>query len=85
MPSLGFCASSRPSCFVGSMVYYEIPGKINLAKLRENGLDLDMLCRHYIYITEFLWKVSTPDENSAAAGAGNSERVWHVQRGQRDV
>lgn len=42
----------------GSVIYYEIPGQINLAKLKENGLDLDALCRHYIYITEFLWNVS---------------------------
>lgn len=41
----------------GSVVYYEIPGQISLAKLRENGLDMDALCRHYVYITEFLWKV----------------------------
>ncbi|CAN0183935.1 unnamed protein product [Ectocarpus sp. 12 AP-2014] len=40
----------------GSVVYYEIPGKIDLNKLRENGLDMDSLCRHYVYITEFLWK-----------------------------
>lgn len=40
----------------GSMVYYEIPGKISLPKLKEHGLDLDVLCRHYVYITEFLWK-----------------------------
>lgn len=40
------------------MVYYEIPGQISLSKLRENGLDMDSLCRHYVYITEFLWNVS---------------------------
>lgn len=39
------------------MVYYEIPGEISLTKLRENGLDMDALCRHYVYITEFLWRV----------------------------
>lgn len=41
----------------GSIVYYEIPGQISLPKLRENGLDMDALCRHYVYITEFLWNV----------------------------
>eukprot|EP00752_Nemacystus_decipiens_P005681 g5141.t1 len=40
----------------GSVVYYEIPGQIDLTKLRENGCDMDGLCRHYVYITEFLWK-----------------------------
>lgn len=44
----------------GSLVYYEIPGQISLPKLRENGLDMDSLCRHYVYITEFLWNVSGP-------------------------
>eukprot|EP00903_Cladosiphon_okamuranus_P009988 g9474.t1 len=39
----------------GSVVYYEIPGQISLTKLKENGLDMDALCRHYVYITEFLW------------------------------
>lgn len=38
-------------------MYYEIPGQISLAKLRENGLDMDSLCRHYVYLTEFLWEV----------------------------
>lgn len=41
----------------GSIVYYEIPGQISLPKLRENGLDMDALCRHYVYITEYLWRV----------------------------
>ncbi|CAN0490215.1 unnamed protein product, partial [Laminaria digitata] len=40
-----------------SIVYYEIPGQISLPKLRENGLDMDALCRHYVYITEYLWRV----------------------------
>ncbi|CAM9094639.1 unnamed protein product [Ascophyllum nodosum] len=39
----------------GNLVYYEIPGRIDLPKLKEKGLNLDALCRHYIYITEFLW------------------------------
>ncbi|CAM9583946.1 unnamed protein product [Discosporangium mesarthrocarpum] len=41
----------------GCHCYYEIPAGINLEKLRENGLKMDSLCRHYIYITEFLWKM----------------------------
>ncbi|CAM9691831.1 unnamed protein product [Chrysoparadoxa australica] len=40
----------------GSLCYYEIPGQTNLPKLRENGVDLDALVRHYIYITEFIWR-----------------------------
>lgn len=40
----------------GSIVYYEIPGQISLPKLRENGLDMDALCHHYVYITEYLWR-----------------------------
>lgn len=48
------------------MVYYEIPGQISLTKLRENGLDMDALCRHYVYITEFLWRVRTCAQAAAA-------------------
>lgn len=39
----------------GSPVYYEIPARTDLKKLRQNGVDLDSLIRHYIYITEFIW------------------------------
>lgn len=37
-------------------MYYEIPARIKLAKLRENGVSLEALLRHYVYITEFIWK-----------------------------
>lgn len=68
----------------GSMIYYEIPGQINLSKLKENGLDLDALCRHYIYITEFLWNVSCGGffgggTGTASAGGGQTVRLFFVR------
>ncbi len=44
-------------------MYYEVPGKINLKELRQNGVDVPMLIRHYAMITEFLWwKIDPSDE-----------------------
>lgn len=48
----------------GHLVYYEIPGETDLKCLRENGVDIDSLVRHYIYITEFIWnKLDTGEES----------------------
>lgn len=48
----------------GSLVYYEIPAETDLKKLKENGVDIDGLVRHYIYITEFIWqKLDTGEES----------------------
>eukprot|EP01084_Bolivina_argentea_P244389 409405_1 len=47
----------------GCCMYYEVPGKINLKELRQNGVDVPMLIRHYAMITEFLWwKIDPSDE-----------------------
>lgn len=46
----------------GLPVYYEQPGKINLPALKREGLSLDDLLRHYMYITEYLWRVIEPSD-----------------------
>mmetsp|Transcript_3110 Transcript_3110/g.4769 ORF Transcript_3110/g.4769 Transcript_3110/m.4769 type:complete len:271 (-) Transcript_3110:68-880(-) len=48
----------------GHLVYYEIPGKTDLKSLRKNGVDIDQLIRHYIYITEFIWKELDKNEEA---------------------
>lgn len=44
----------------GLPVYYERPGKIDLPALKREGLSIDDLLRHYMYITEYLWRVIEP-------------------------
>ncbi|ETW04698.1 hypothetical protein H310_03856 [Aphanomyces invadans] len=44
-------------------VYYEKPGKINLKKLRAEGITLDHLLRNSQMVTEFLWSVMEKDDN----------------------
>jgi CRAL/TRIO domain len=40
----------------GEPCFYEQPAKTNLRALREHGVQLDQLLRHYIMITEFQWQ-----------------------------
>ncbi len=49
-------------------MYYEVPGKIKLKELKQNGIDVPMLIRHYTMITEFLWWKIDP-----------SHEVWHIK------
>ncbi|CAI5738370.1 unnamed protein product [Peronospora destructor] len=48
----------------GLPVYYERPGKIDLAALKREGLSIDDLLRHYMYITEYLWRVLEPNDEA---------------------
>jgi len=43
-------------CKEGYYCYYEIAGEISLSKIRSQGVTIDDVLRHYIYITEFIWK-----------------------------
>jgi len=40
----------------GNIVYYEVLGKINIAKLRAHGVSVQRLVRYYIFFSEFMWK-----------------------------
>ncbi|CAH0516479.1 unnamed protein product [Peronospora belbahrii] len=48
----------------GLPVYYERPGKIDLPALKREGLSIDDLLRHYMYITEYLWRVVEPNDEA---------------------
>ena len=45
-------------------VYYELPGRIDLPALREEGLSIDDLLQHFIYISEYLWQVLEPSDSA---------------------
>jgi hypothetical protein len=55
----------------GHCVYFEQLGKIQLAPMKERGVTLPMLLRHYQFITEFLWKHVDPSET-----VGVGVRLW---------
>ena len=42
-------------------VYYEQLGKINLSSMRERGITVADLLRHYIFLAEYLWTHVEPD------------------------
>jgi len=44
-------------------VYYEKPARMNLKELRQGGVSLETLLRHFIFVTEFLWTVVEPSES----------------------
>jgi hypothetical protein len=46
----------------GQPVYYEMPAKTNLQALRQGGVTLDVLLRHYAMVTEFTWQYISRDD-----------------------
>jgi hypothetical protein len=47
----------------GHPVYYEQLGHIDIERLKSNGVSINALLRHYIFITEYMWNVVEPDDN----------------------
>ncbi len=45
------------------MVYVEQLGKVELPRMREAGVSMSALLRHYQYITEFIWQHVEPSES----------------------
>lgn len=48
-------------------VYFEFPAKIDLRAMREKGMTLDDLLRHYALITEFMWTYISPYQNGPSS------------------
>ena len=46
----------------GQPCFYEQPPRTNLAALREHGITLKRLLRHYTFVTEFQWQYLCPDD-----------------------
>ncbi|CAM9899904.1 unnamed protein product, partial [Discosporangium mesarthrocarpum] len=65
----------------GCPVYYERLGKINLEALKRQGVSGQALQRHYIFVTEYLWRVLEPDFEH-----GQTVTVFDVEGlGMRDL
>lgn len=56
-------------------VYYEIPSKIDLKALKKEGVSIDILLRHYVLITEFIYVHLAPSETSKAISIIDVEGV----------
>jgi hypothetical protein len=48
---------------LGHPVYYERLGHINICRLKESGVGVQELIRHYVFIAEYLWTVVEPDDD----------------------
>jgi hypothetical protein len=48
---------------MGRPIYIEIPAKTNLKAISEANVNVDQLVRHYMFTTEYLWKVIEPTED----------------------
>lgn len=46
----------------GQPVYFEMPARTNLSALRQGGVTLDILLRHYAMVTEFTWQYVSRDD-----------------------
>mmetsp|Transcript_9037 Transcript_9037/g.17692 ORF Transcript_9037/g.17692 Transcript_9037/m.17692 type:complete len:309 (-) Transcript_9037:402-1328(-) len=53
-------------CKAGHFVWVERPGKSRVSKIYEADVALDDLCRHYVFVSEFLWNVIDPNDESMA-------------------
>ncbi|CAM9291492.1 unnamed protein product, partial [Ectocarpus fasciculatus] len=51
----------------GHPVYYERVGYVDKKKMKEYGITVPMLLRHYVFITEYLWRKLDPDEDAGAS------------------
>ena len=48
---------------LGHPVYYERLGHIDIRQLKESGVGVQELIRHYVFIAEYLWTVVEPDDD----------------------
>lgn len=48
-------------------VYVELLGRINLKKLKANGVTVPEMLRFYTFLTEYIWRVLEPDEGEVRA------------------
>ncbi|CAK4450342.1 unnamed protein product [Aphanomyces euteiches] len=68
MPQFRFIKANYPHFYhkrghKNEPVYYEKPGKINLKKMKAEGITLEQLLRNSQMCTEFLWSVIEKDDN----------------------
>jgi hypothetical protein len=47
-------------------VWYEMASQVDLKSLRQAGLNIDQLMRHYFFVTEFEWQVLEPRDDGKA-------------------
>ena len=77
-----YCGRSRS----GNMIYWEQCGEIDPPALARNGATVDIMVRHYIYMTEFCWShlVPSPDSKTVTvfdvAGVGLSDLKGDVMK-----
>ena len=50
-------------------MYVELLGRINLKKLKANGVTVPEMLRFYTFLTEYIWRVLEPDEGEVRACA----------------
>ena len=52
---------------LGHPVYYELLGRINLKKLKANGVTVPEMVRYYVFLTEYIWNKVEPTEGDRGA------------------
>ncbi len=53
----------------GHVVYYERPGEFEVAKLIAQGVSIEDMVRHWLFVTEYQWEVLCEGDQAAKAGA----------------
>jgi hypothetical protein len=51
---------------LGHPIYYELLGRIDLKRLKGQGVSVEETLRYYTYLTEYIWKYVEPDEEHGA-------------------
>lgn len=47
----------------GHPIYYELLGRIDLKRLKANGVSVQETVRYYIFLTEYIWNRIEPDQD----------------------
>ncbi|KAJ1450688.1 CRAL-TRIO domain-containing protein [Pelagophyceae sp. CCMP2097] len=51
----------------GEHVYWERPGHVDVGMLKDAGVTMEALVRHYIFVCEWTWQVLSPSRTDAAS------------------
>jgi hypothetical protein len=67
----------------GNVIYIDQPGTVKIKSLHAERIGIPQLCRHYIYVTEFLWqRLALKDERALTTSILDLTGEW--RRGGRE-
>mmetsp|Transcript_8281 Transcript_8281/g.10893 ORF Transcript_8281/g.10893 Transcript_8281/m.10893 type:complete len:950 (+) Transcript_8281:99-2948(+) len=59
----------------GCITYYEQVGKVNIKAVQAEGIEVAHLVRHYIFISEYAWRITEPDDDAQSVTVMDVEGI----------